>query len=105
MAFDPAPPAQGHEQAYPRPALIVSEDAFTTGASDLAIVLPITRTSRGNPLHVVLTPPEGGVRGPSIVLCDQMTTISCQRLQRRLGAATAATMLEVGKRLRTVLGI
>lgn len=105
VLFDAAPPALGHEQAYPRPALVVSVDAFNVGGSDLAIILPITRTDRSNQLHVPLTPLESCILRPSVILCDQITTASHLRLQRRLGEVTPATMQEVGKRLRTLLGV
>ncbi|MHB8573997.1 MAG: type II toxin-antitoxin system PemK/MazF family toxin [Dehalococcoidia bacterium] len=105
VAFDPAPPAQGHEQAGPRPALITSVDLFNAGPSDLVVVLPITRTSRNNPLHVRLSPPEGRVRAPSWVPCDQVTVVSHLRLRYRIGAVSPATMQAVGIRLRTILGI
>ncbi|MGI6209653.1 MAG: type II toxin-antitoxin system PemK/MazF family toxin [Anaerolineae bacterium] len=56
-------PTPGHEQAGRRPALVVSTDAFNQGPAGLVVVLPITTTERGIPLHVPVNPPEGGVRG------------------------------------------
>src|SRR5579885_1897903 len=103
--FDPAPPALGHEQAEPRPALIVSDNIFNLGPSELVVVLPLTRRSRGNPLHVMIQPPEGGARTTSFILCDQLQTVSHLRLQRHWGRVSAATLREVTVRLRTLLAL
>jgi mRNA-degrading endonuclease toxin of MazEF toxin-antitoxin module len=45
-----------------RLVLIVSTNAFNRSPSRLIFVLPLTRTDRGNPLHIAINPPEGGVR-------------------------------------------
>jgi len=39
-------PIQGHEQAGKRPCLVISTDLLGKGPSDLAIIVPITRTTR-----------------------------------------------------------
>jgi mRNA interferase MazF len=104
-ALDPAPPRRGHEQANPRPVLIISVNTFNSGPADLVVVCPITSTNRGNPLHIPLGPPEGGTNMPSVILCDQITTLSLERLQHRLGSVNPATLQEIGRRLRIVLGV
>ena len=63
-------PVRGHEQAGRRPVLIVSVDSFNAGPAQLVYVVPLTRTDRGVPLHVAIAPPEGGLRAPSVILCD-----------------------------------
>ena len=97
-------PVQGHEQAGPRPALVISATAFNRGPQQLAVVLPITRTPPRTRLHLPLAPPEGGLRAPSAILCDQPRTIStAHRFGPRWGAVTPATMAEVETRLRLLL--
>lgn len=103
--FNPAPPALGHEQAEPRPALIVSANTFNLGPSELVVVVPLTRRSRDNPLHVMIQPPDGGVRATSFILCDQLQTVSHMHLQRHWGQVSGATLREVSLRLRTLLAI
>lgn len=98
-------PAQGHEQAGRRPALVISEDRFNHGPAGLVAVLPITTTDRGIPLHVALAAGEAGLAKASFVLCDQVRTISRERLVRRYGAVTAPNMAIVEDRLRIVLGL
>jgi mRNA interferase MazF len=98
-------PTVGHEQAGTRPALIVSDDALNSSPADLVIVTPVTGTRRGIPAHVPVDPPEGGLAKPSVILGDQVRTVSKHRLVRRLGAVTPATMGLVEECLRFVLAL
>jgi mRNA interferase MazF len=98
-------PTVGHEQAGQRPALIVSDEPLNRSPSAPVIIAPITGTDRGVPAHVPVVPPEGGLMKASVIMVDQIRTISRRRLVRRLGAITPATMAEVDKRLRLVLGL
>ncbi|MDO8671328.1 MAG: type II toxin-antitoxin system PemK/MazF family toxin, partial [Dehalococcoidia bacterium] len=60
-------PTRGHEQAGIRPGVVVSTNGFNRGPAGLAVVLPVTTTQRGVPLHVPVTPPEGGLRQQSYI--------------------------------------
>jgi mRNA-degrading endonuclease toxin of MazEF toxin-antitoxin module len=62
----------GREQAGTRPALVFSVDKFNHGPADLLIVLPITSKNKSQPLHVEVTPPEGGLKLPSFIKCDDI---------------------------------
>lgn len=100
---------RGHEQAGRRPALIVSDDAFNSGLSGLVMVAPLTsklKKSKNIPAHVPIDPPEGGLKTPSVILCDQLRTISKDRLDKTpWGSVTARTMAEVEKNFRILLGL
>jgi len=98
-------PTLGREQAGTRPALVLSVDKFNHGPADLVIVLPITSRNRGQPLHVELTPPEGGLQLPSFIKCEDIRSIAKQRLQRFQGTVSAETMAEVEKRMRILLNL
>ena len=99
-------PVLGHEQGGPRPALVVSMTAFNRGPQHLAIVLPITRTPARTNLHLPLQPPEGGLRAPSAIRCDQPRTVSiAHRFRQRWGAVMDSTMAEVEIRLRLLLDL
>jgi mRNA interferase MazF len=98
-------PTVGHEQAGTRPALVVSDNRLNQSLAGLVIVLPITGTDRGVPAHVVIAPNEGGLTKPSVILTDQVRTISHQRLGRRIGSVSAATMSQVEACLRRILGL
>lgn len=98
-------PTRGHEQAGRRPVLVISEDVFNQGPADLVIVLPVTSTHRGVPAHVPITPPEGGLKTPSVILCDAVRSMAKERLIQRWGVVSAATLEAVEDRLRILLGL
>jgi len=96
-------PTVGREQAGRRPALIASDDLFNQSHAELVVVLPITSKGKGIRSHVPVSPPEGGLSVPSYIKCEDVRSISIQRLERRLGKVTARTMNEVESRLRIIL--
>lgn len=98
-------PVRGHEQAGTRPALGVSVDRFNLGPAGLVVVLPITSRSKGVALHVPVLPPEGGLTLPSFVKCEDVRSVSVDRLVRRLGSVQASTLALVEDRLRILLGL
>ncbi len=98
-------PVRGHEQAGRRPVLVVSVDPFNRSKADLVVVVPLTSTLRGIPLHVTVEPPEGGIKNPSALLCDAVRSISKDRLVIRWGNVSSKTMAEVEDRLRVLLGL
>jgi mRNA interferase MazF len=98
---------RGHEQAGQRPVLVVSDDAFNAGPAGLVMVLPLTskvRKSQGIPAHILVNPPEGGLKTPSVILGDQLRTISKDRLGTApWGTVTPATVAKVELVLRMLL--
>ena len=96
---------RGHEQAGRRPALVVSVDPFNHGPAELVVVVPITTAPRGIPFHVPVGPPEGGVRRPSFIKCEDVRSISRERLVARWGSVYAPTMSMVDDRLRVLLDL
>ena len=98
-------PPFGHEQAGRRPVLVVSVDPFNSGLSGLAVVLPITSRVRPLPLHVPVAPPEGGLRVPSVILCDAVRSVDRPRLITCWGTVSANTLALVEDRVRRLLGL
>jgi mRNA interferase MazF len=96
-------PTRGHEQAGRRPVLVISEDLFNRGPAGLVIVLPMTSTIRNVPTHVPVSPPEGGVKNRTAILCDGVRSVSIERLVVRWGAVDRPTMAAVEDRLRILL--
>lgn len=96
-------PTRGHEQAGQRPVLVLSEDLFNRGPAALVVVVPLTTRLRGIPSHVVVRPPEGGVRRSSALLCEAIRSISTARLVRRWGMVRPGTMGAVADVLRVLL--
>jgi mRNA interferase MazF len=83
-------PTKGREQRGTRPALVVSHNSFNRGAAELVVVVPLTRTFRGIPLHVKINPPEGGVKNISYAKIEDVRSVSKERLSRRWGSVSPA---------------
>jgi len=96
-------PTVGREQAGRRPALVVSDDLFNQSHAELVVVLPITSKSKGVRSHVAVSPPEGGLSVQSYIKCEDVRSISIQRLERKLGKVAIRTMNEVENRHRIIL--
>ncbi len=96
-------PTKGREQAGKRPALVLSVDQFNHAPAELVVILPITSKAKGIPLHVVVTPPEGGLSQPSFIKCEDVRSVSKERLLNKLGAVTAQTMATVEDRIKRLL--
>ena len=98
-------PVRGHEQGRRRPCVIVSDDTFNHGPAGMVVVVPLTTTGRGVPLHVVVDPPDGGVRARSFIKCEDIRSISVERLIDHWGAVSDAVMRDVEDRLRILLNL
>lgn len=98
-------PTVGHEQAGRRPVLVVSPNKFNQGPLELAYVVPLTTNLRPLPSRFPISPPEGGLTRPSVILCEAMRSVSHDRLERRMGTVSPQTMLEVQDRLRILLDL
>jgi mRNA interferase MazF len=100
---------RGHEQSGQRPALVVSDDGFNAGLSGLVMIAPLTSkvAKSGNiPAHIRVDPPEGGLKTPSVILCDQLRTISKDRFGKApWGNLSTTTLTEVEKTVRILLGL
>jgi mRNA interferase MazF len=98
-------PVKGREQAGKRPCLVISVDLFNQGKSGLVVVLPITSKNKGIPFHVQINPPEGGLNLPSFIKCEDVRSISVDRLDRCLGNITLKSLAAVEDRLRILMGL
>src|SRR5215210_2164840 len=96
-------PTKGREQAGKRPALVLSVDQFNHGPAELAVIIPITSKAKGIPLHVAVVPPEGGLSQPSFIKCEDVRSVSKERLLNKLGTVTAQTMAAVEDRIKRLL--
>ncbi len=91
-------PTRGREQTGVRPALIVSADAFNHGPAGLVVIVPLTTRERRIPLHIPIEPPEGGVRERSFAMCENIRSITKDRLFQRWGTVSVTTL---GQAVRT----
>ncbi len=98
-------PVVGNEQAGVRPVLVISASRVGTGPGGLAIVVPLTGTDRVNRGAVPIPAGEGGLRLPSYALPVKLRSIARERLIRRWGAASPATVAAVADRVRALIGL
>jgi mRNA interferase MazF len=98
-------PTRGHEEAGTRPGLVVSVDRFNQTALGLTVVVPITSRAKDSPLHVRIDPLEGGLQHPSFARCEDVRSVSHERLSKPLGRVSPGVLRQVEDRLRLVLGL
>ena len=81
----------GAEIRKTRPAVIIQND-IGNRFSPITIVAAVTSKfeDRLYPTEVLVTPPEGGLREPSIIALNQIRSIDKQRLVKRLGTLKPA---------------
>lgn len=98
-------PSVGSEIRNVHPALVVSDDRLNESAWGLIVVLPITTFRKEKPfrLHVLATPPEGGLKSQSVIHCDQVKSVSVERFIKRWGTISVETMEKTREILRRIL--
>lgn len=98
-------PVLGSEQGGVRPVLIVQND-LGNQTSPTVIVVPLTsrRKKLKQKTHVTIDPPEGGLRCPSLILCEQVRTVEKSRLTKFLGVLSPQSLKSVDEALRQALG-
>jgi mRNA interferase MazF len=95
----------GREQSGRRPAVIMSADALNVSRAGVVIVVPTTTTHRGLPSHVEIEPAVSGLDQVSYAKCEDVKSISEQRLITRLGTVTDVIMFTISRILRFLLDI
>lgn len=76
-----------------RPVLVLSPAARNERASDI-IVVPLSTVLKDGPWHVRLRKGEAGVSEPSIVKCEQITTLRKDTVSTKpLGSSLSATKM------------
>ena len=98
-------PVQGSEQGGLRPAVVIQNDLGNL-ASTVTIVAAITSKMppKQYPFHVRI--PDGLLPKPSVVLCNQIRTVSKERLDGKpLAELPSAVLAEVEEALMSQLGL
>ena len=95
----------GHEQAGRRPAVVVSADALNESRAGVIVVVPTTTTRRGLPSHVEIEAGPSGLAEVSYVKCEDLKSISEQRLVSRLGSIDEQGMAQIGRVLEFLLDL
>ena len=89
-----------------RPVLLVSPDARNDKARDV-IVIPASTVMREGPWHVRLKKGEGGLAAPSVLLCEQITTVpkDCLDATTLGGPLSAGRIGEVERAVLRAIGV
>ena len=85
----------GNEQSGVRPVLVISNEWFNRADNSLHVILPITGTDRGLVYQHQIKGREGGLSKHSVVMCDQVRSISPVRFLQKRGQVSAATLAKV----------
>lgn len=78
-----------------RPCLIISNNTWNKIPTGLVIVVPLTSVKKGISTHVQITPPEEGLSMKSFALCEQIRSISKERLVKKVGVVSKKILREV----------
>jgi mRNA interferase MazF len=95
----------GREQSGRRPAIVVSADPLNQSRAGVVVVVPTTTTHRGLPSHVEVEPGSSGLDEVSYAKCEDVKSISEERLIARLGEVTDAITFDIARVLRFLLDI
>jgi mRNA interferase MazF len=94
----------GREQAGRRPVVIVSDDLINAGPSGLVIVVPMTSRRRDLPSHVEIDA-AAGLDAPSYAKCEDVKSISTQRLTHVIGAVSHIELDQISTILARLLAV
>ena len=97
--------ARAGEPGRTRPAVVVSVDELTTGAStDLIVVVPLSSSQAPSAIRVEI-PASAGIDRPSRAICRAVRAVVPSRLVRRLGRVEPLAMEEIETVLGLILGL
>lgn len=95
----------GSEQSGTRPAVVVSADALNESRAGVVVVVPITTAYRGLPSHVEIDRGSSGLDEVSYAKCEDVKSVSEQRLLGRLGVVDDEAMFQAARSLRFLLDL
>lgn len=98
-------PTIGREQSGIRPALILSVNEFNNSMATKVVALPLTSKNKGIPLDIELLPPDGGVKKVSYIKCEDLRSLSKNRLLEQWGIISESKMEEVENKVKLLLGL
>ena len=95
----------GREQSGRRPAVVVSADLLNASRSGVVIVVPTTTRRRGLPSHVEIEREGSGLDLVSYAKCEDVKSVSDERLIGRLGAVNPEVSFAISRALRFLLDL
>jgi mRNA interferase MazF len=98
-------PARGHDAREQERALVISVNELNHGAAGIATVLPLSNVDQRIATHVKVPAGEAMLAKDGYVKCEEVRSVSIERLTKRVGAVKAATMVAVMRNVGVLLGM
>ncbi len=99
-------PVKGSEQGRIRPCLVIQNDSGNASSPVTIVAAISSRTEKDYPFTVLVSAGEGGLSVDSLVLLNQLRTISvADRVLRKLGSLKPFTLQSVDAALKASLGL
>jgi mRNA interferase MazF len=95
----------GREQSGRRPAVVVSADPLNQSRAGVVIVVPTTTRHRGLPSQIEIDSVGSGLDEVSYAKCEDVKSVSDERLVRLLGVVDDEVALRIGRALRFLLDL
>lgn len=95
----------GREQSGRRPAVVVSSDLLNDSRAGVVVMIPVTTTYRDLPSHVEIDRGSSGLDEISYAKCEDVKSISAQRLIGRLGTVNGEAIFQIARVLRFLLDL
>lgn len=88
-------PTLGSEIGKTRPVIVLQNDLANQSSPTVTLIPLSTNLKRVFPFQVRIPAGEGGLPQASKALCEQIRTVSRDRLRQRLGALSAERLREI----------
>jgi mRNA interferase MazF len=88
-----------------QPAVVVSADALGESAAGVVLVVPTTARRNDIPSHVAIEPGDSGLESVRYAKCEDLRSVSEERLIRRLGAVSADALAATTRILAMLLDL
>jgi mRNA interferase MazF len=95
----------GRKQSGRRPAVVISADPLNDSRAGVVIVVPTTTARRGLPSHIEVDRGDSGLDEMSYAKCEDVKSVSEQRLIGRLGAVGDDITFQIGRALRFLMDL
>jgi mRNA interferase MazF len=98
-------PVRGQEKQKQWRALVISVNELNHGPAGIATVLPISAVDQRIATHARVLAGEAGQTQDGFVKCEEVRSVSIERLTNRVGAVKPATLATVMRNVRVLLGM
>jgi len=99
-------PVMGSEQGKTRPCLVIQNDLGNQHSGTTIVAAITSKTDRAYPFNVLLEKGEAGLPRDSLVMCDQLRTVSKgHRFIKKFGSVSSERMRQVDDALKISLAL